>query len=92
MLLKNGSKGEDVKKLQKYLGIPDDGDFGSGTETAVKNWQKANGLKDDGVVGDITWGKMFPQGQNVSENVLESPGLSLEKLKENIMFVIFQIK
>ena len=52
MLLKNGSRGEDVKKLQKHLGIPDDGDFGSGTETAVKNWQKANGLKDDGVVGD----------------------------------------
>ena len=81
MLLKNGSTGDDVKKLQKFLGITDDGSFGSGTETAVKNWQKANGLTPDGVVGDITWDKMFPQGQNVSENVLEIPGLSLSKLK-----------
>jgi len=81
MLLKNGSKGEDVKKLQRFLGINDDGDFGNGTEKAVKTWQKANGLKDDGVVGDVTWGKMFPQEQIVSETTIESPGLSLAKLK-----------
>ena len=44
MLLKVGSTGEDVKKLQRFLGIKDDGKFGSGTEKKVKAWQKANGL------------------------------------------------
>jgi len=59
MLLKIGSNGEDVKKLQEKLGLIADGDFGVNTETAVKTWQKNNGLSADGVVGDITWKKMF---------------------------------
>ena len=59
MLLKKGSKGEEVKKLQTKLGIVPDGDFGSGTEAKVKEWQKLNGLADDGVVGDETWKKLF---------------------------------
>ncbi len=59
MLLKRGSTGEDVKKLQEKLGVEAIGTFGPKTEEAVKAWQKANGLKDDGIVGDGTWGKMF---------------------------------
>jgi putative chitinase len=59
MLLKNGSKGEDVKKLQAKLGLAADGAFGPGTEAKVKAWQAANGLTADGVVGDGTWTKMF---------------------------------
>jgi len=59
MLLKNGSKGDDVKKLQEKLGLAADGAFGPGTEAKVKEWQAANGLVADGVVGDGTWTKMF---------------------------------
>jgi len=59
MLLKNGSKGEDVKKLQEKLGLTSDGSFGPGTESKVKEWQSANGLTADGIVGDGTWSKMF---------------------------------
>ena len=59
MLLKNGSKGDDVKKLQEKLGLAADGDFGPGTEAKVKAWQAANGLKADGIVGAGTWAKMF---------------------------------
>ena len=59
MLLKNGSKGEDVKKLQAKLGLAADGSFGPGTEAKVKAWQAANGLTSDGVVGDGTWSKLF---------------------------------
>ena len=59
MLLKNGSKGSDVKLLQEKLGLAADGDFGPGTEAKVKEWQAANGLTTDGVVGDETWTKMF---------------------------------
>lgn len=59
MLLKVGSKGEDVKKLQAKLGLAADGHFGPGTEAKVKAWQAANGLTADGLVGDGTWAKMF---------------------------------
>ena len=59
MLLKKGSKSEDVKKLQSKLGLTADGNFGSGTETKVKEWQSSNGLTADGIVGDGTWSKMF---------------------------------
>jgi len=38
MLLKNGSKGEEVKQLQTKLGLTADGTFGNGTEAAVKKW------------------------------------------------------
>lgn len=59
MLLKVGSKGDDVKTLQTKLGLTADGSFGAGTAEAVKKWQAANGLKADGIVGDGTWSKMF---------------------------------
>jgi putative chitinase len=58
MLLKVGSKGDDVKKLQAKLGTTADGSFGPGTEKLVKEWQAANGLSADGIVGDATWAKM----------------------------------
>jgi putative chitinase len=58
MLLKVGSKGDDVKKLQAKLGATADGSFGPGTEKLVKEWQTANGLTSDGIVGPTTWAKM----------------------------------
>ncbi|MCF7965807.1 MAG: peptidoglycan-binding protein [Methylobacter tundripaludum] len=60
MLLKKGSTGDDVKKLQNRLGLTADGVFGSGTEAQVKTWQAQNGLVADGIVGDATWAKLFP--------------------------------
>ena len=60
MLLKVGSTGEDVKKLQTKLGLTADGAFGPNTEKKVKEWQATNGLTADGIVGAGTWGKMFP--------------------------------
>ena len=59
MLLRVGSTGDDVKKVQKKLGVQADGIFGSGTEKAVKTWQAEHGLKADGIVGPATWGSMF---------------------------------
>jgi peptidoglycan hydrolase-like protein with peptidoglycan-binding domain len=55
MLLKNGSKGKEVKQLQEALNIGADGIFGSGTEKAVIQFQKDNGLVADGIVGSKTW-------------------------------------
>ena len=53
--LKKGSRGNDVKVLQKALHLYEDGIFGALTEEAVKQFQSTNGLKPDGVVGDKTW-------------------------------------
>ena len=61
MLLKVGSSGQDVQKLQEKLGITADGSFGPGTEAKVKEWQTINGLTPDGIVGDTTWNKLFTQ-------------------------------
>jgi GH24 family phage-related lysozyme (muramidase) len=53
--VKLGSKGEDVKVLQKFLGLNPDGDFGPNTDRKVKEWQKANGLLADGIIGPKSW-------------------------------------
>ena len=89
MLLKIGSKGEDVKKLQQRLGLSSDGTFGPGTESAVKKWQSENGLTADGVVGDGTWNKMFTSSKPVVESTTTVPvasvgGLKLNNLKGHI--------
>jgi putative chitinase len=57
--LRRGSKGDDVKKMQAKLGLSADGDFGPGTEAALKKWQTANGLTADGVAGPKTLAKLL---------------------------------
>ena len=91
MLLKNGSKGDDVKKLQEKLGVEAIGTFGPKTEAAVKAWQKANGLVDDGIVGDATWSKLFGAATSaapvIKEDVVvpKSTGsMNLDKLKGHV--------
>ncbi len=91
MLLKLGSEGEDVKKLQIKLGVDPIGKFGPKTDAAVRAWQATNGLTADGVVGDGTWSKMFSEGVTSAPTVITEPapvpsvgGLKLEKLKGHI--------
>ena len=57
--VRKGSKGPLVKKMQAALGIGADGDFGPGTEAALKRWQAANGLTADGIAGPKTLAKLF---------------------------------
>ena len=87
MILKVGSKGEDVKKLQAKLGLGADGVFGSGTEAAVKKWQASNGLTADGIVGEGTWSKLFGTKQLITEPstpIVNDGPLKLENLKGHI--------
>ena len=61
MLFKNGCTGAEVGIIQnnlKMLGYDPkviDCIFGENTEIAVKEFQGANGLVSDGIVGDCTW-------------------------------------
>lgn len=56
--IKLGSRGNDVITLQKKLNLQPDGIFGPLTDEAVREFQKANGLVVDGIVGDKTWAKL----------------------------------
>lgn len=49
-----GSRGDDVRNLQKFLGIFSDGVFGRNTASNLRNWQIANGLYPDGSFGPMS--------------------------------------
>jgi murein L,D-transpeptidase YcbB/YkuD len=68
--VQRGMQNDDVKVLQERLTalgfkgnkgevLSCDGIFGSSTEYALKNCQKANGLTADGVAGPKTWRKIY---------------------------------
>jgi GH24 family phage-related lysozyme (muramidase) len=64
ILLKLGSRGKYVQMLQHVLNINGchlavDGVFGEKTKKAVMTYQKNHGLQVDGIVGKITWDRLF---------------------------------
>lgn len=58
MVLKLGSRGNEVKVLQEKLNLKADGIFGPLTEEAVKDFQRSNGLEVDGIAGANTLSKL----------------------------------
>lgn len=66
-MLKTGDKGYQVWVLQTLLiargfscgETGADSDFGNATKAAVLNFQRANGLEVDGIVGPLTWAKLL---------------------------------
>lgn len=67
-VLKLNMAGTDVRAWQDFLGTKGfahdstDGSFSRGTEQATKDFQKAEGLKADGIVGNKTFGAAMNQG------------------------------
>ena len=92
MILKNGSKGEEVKALQAKLGLVADGNFGPGTEKAIKEWQTKNGLTADGIIGPASLEKLGLKvvAAVIKEDVLIPKGgpINLEKLKGHVPDVV----
>lgn len=66
-LVKKGQQSEDVRKIQGRLidlgyscgSFGADSIFGRSTYNAVISFQKNNGLSADGIVGPLTWEKLF---------------------------------
>ena len=92
MILKKGSKGEEVKQLQAKLGLTADGVFGPGTEKQLKAWQTKNGLTADGIAGPATLAKLGVTTQEtvskevIKEDVVIPKGgpIELSKLKGHV--------
>lgn len=54
-------KGTDVKELQRYLKVKDDGVFGPQTEAALKLYQRGHQLEDNGICDQKTWDRLVKQ-------------------------------
>lgn len=89
--IRKGDKGPVVRYAQELLikkgySLPRygaDGDFGNETLSAVKAFQKANGLTADGVIGSRTWAKLCedqPEKHTVYSVVIH--GLNEEQAKD----------
>ena len=73
-ILKRGSSGTYVIRVQDLLRLPPDGKFGAATEAAVKGFQRACGLNADGIVGPQTWAELdalenIPTDKNWQRNI-----------------------
>ena len=60
-VLRTGSRGDDVKKLQEALGIKADGAFGIKTAAMLMQWQKLNGLIPDGIAVPVSLNTLLGQ-------------------------------
>jgi len=82
-VIRVGSRGEAVRRLQKALGVKVDGAFGPATEMAVRDFQRENGLEVDGIAGKQTWTAIEnsrdvkPKPQLTLADTMSSKGLDL---------------
>ena len=64
-VLQIGDTGEDVRRLQErldelgYMYLPSTGEFGEGTEQAIKDFQLLNGMVVTGVADEATLALLF---------------------------------
>ena len=84
MLLKQGSKGTNVKELQEALGLPADGIFGAQTKSAVIIFQKSNGLAADGLVGSKTWDAIIGVDTDLSKPLEWNPATDKDGKLESL--------
>jgi hypothetical protein len=79
--LKPGSRGVNVKRLQRKLRVTTSGYYGTLTKKAVKGFQKRAGLKADGIAGPATLAKLGvrvtadPAQQNTSGSSVNVPAV-----------------
>lgn len=52
--LAHGTRGDDVREIQRTLGVEETGFFGEKTREAIKHYQRKNNVESTGVVGPLT--------------------------------------
>jgi peptidoglycan hydrolase-like protein with peptidoglycan-binding domain len=73
-VMRRGDKGFYVELVQTRLGLPDvDGDFGTHTYNATRQFQRDHKLDDDGVVGNYTWRELLRPWAREVKLVPEDP-------------------
>ena len=83
MCYQNGDYGDEIVPIQQrlidlgYLDDEADGGYGSNTETAVKDFQNANGLVASGVVDQTTYDALF------SDSAIKNPRAKAEKADDD---------
>lgn len=93
--LKRGSSGEEVESLQEmlydmeYLAEEPDGQFGTKTEAAVKEYQKAASLEETGMVSDELMEKIYQDWINYWDWVQEQLRLDAEQAEDGSDYVPF---
>lgn len=68
-VVKMGSTGTDVKRLQEYLGLSVDGNFGPNTLEEVKKFQATHNLDPDGIVGKSSWISIYNEHRVPSKSI-----------------------
>src|SRR5688572_19214066 len=81
-VLRPGSTGPEVARVQSALAIQTDGIFGPQTEAAVRIFQQRNGLAVDGLVGSETWRVLFNSATGASYGAKPSYGFSIQRATE----------
>lgn len=79
-MLKRGTRGGGVARLQRALGIAPDGIFGPQTARAVKGFQRAHGLTVDGIAGSATWGALGGAGARTAASSSRSASAAVARL------------
>ena len=59
--LRQGARGDDVRRMQRAVGVLDDGIFGPATAAALREWQSAKGLTPDAICGPKSWVEIIEQ-------------------------------
>lgn len=99
-LLKSGSRGSEVRTMQQalkdkgYLSGRVDGIYGKNTLSAVKAFQRAVGLKVDGIAGSRTFYKLYSNQNNQTTNPPSSSAITstLKKGSRGSQVVALQTK
>lgn len=77
-LLKEGSIGYDVEKLQTLLKIKVDGVFGPMTKSTVIKFQLSRDLKPDGIVGEHTWTLLLTNNSNLIKDIDQDTDITMQ--------------
>jgi hypothetical protein len=92
MLLKRGSRGENVKVVQRFVGVRVDGIFGPNTESAVKKLERKLNVTVDGTIGTFLWNHINNNKSGGSEGLPGLPGGLFDKLIGGVLlYGIFKV-